>query len=593
MSDESPKILIVDDDPEFRRTLADVLEQGGYDTTAVATPQTAVHTAEKEMPSVAIIDLKLENASGLEVMRQIRDASPDTECIVLTGYASQESAIEAINVGAYRYVQKPYNLQELLLTIRRACEQAGAQKALRESEEKYRLVVEGASEGIALLDLKGTIQEVNPKALQLSGLERQDLIGKNFAQLLPGLRLDVASILRAFKTIATGGDLHQHEWTMVNKEGEPVTFIAHHSPVRKAGRITGLSVIMEDVTERKRTETELQESEQKYRILVEQSLQGMVVAQGTPPRFVFANSALAEIAGYTVEDLLSLSGEQIVSLVHPEDRDVFFQRYRERLQGLPSAPHYQFRAIRKDGEVRWLELHASRIEYGGEPAVQAVFVDVTERVQAEKELRESYEVVRKTLLGTVDALAAAVEKRDPYTAGHQRRVSDLAAAVAREMGLPPDQISAIQIAGMVHDVGKIYVPAEILSKPSKLTEIEITMIRTHPQVGFDVLKTVDFPWPVAEIVLQHHERWNGSGYPRGLAGDEICLEARILAVADVIEAMVSHRPYRPAHPLERALEEIMAHRGVLYHPDVVDTVVTLITENGYKLKSATDEPRDD
>jgi len=593
MPDESPKVLIVDDDPQFRRTFADVLQESGYDTTAVGTPQAAVHAAEKDVPSVAIIDLKLENASGLEVMRQVRDVSPDTECIVLTGYASQESAIEAVNLGAYSYVQKPYNLRELLLTIRRACEKAGAEKALRESEEKYRLVVEGASEGIVLLDLKGTIEEVNPRALKLSGFERQDVIGKKFVGLLPSLRLDVAAVLRAFKNIITGGDLDQREWTIANKEGKQTTFIAHHSPVSKAGRIVGLSVILEDVTDRKRTESELLESEQKYRILVEQSLQGMAVVRGTPPRFVFANRALAEIAGYTVDEMLSLSAEETASLIHPEDQDIFFQRYQQRLNGLPAPPQYQFRAIRKDGHVRWLEAHASRIEYGGAPAVQAVFVDVTDQKQAERELRESYEVVRKTMLGTVDALAAAVETRDPYTAGHQRRVSNLAAAVAREMGLPPDQTSAIAIAGMVHDVGKIYVPAEILSKPSRLTEIEMMMVRTHPQAGFDVLKTVDFPWPVAEIVLQHHERLNGSGYPRALAGEEISLDARILAAADVVEAMVSHRPYRPAHPLEKALEEIVANKVVLYDPDVVDTMVKLLTENGYDLKGATDDPRDD
>lgn len=277
--------------------------------------------------------------------------------------------------------------------------------------------------------------------------------------------------------------------------------------------------------------------------------------------------------------MLSLSAEETASLIHPEDRDIFFQRYQQRLNGLPAPPQYQFRAIRKDGHVRWLEAHASRIEYGGEPAVQTVFVDLTDHKQAEKELRESYEVVRRTLLGTVDALAAAVEKRDPYTAGHQRRVSNLAAAVAREMNLPPDQASAIHIAGTVHDVGKIYVPAEILSKPSRLTEIEMMMVRTHPQAGFDVLKTVDFPWPVAEIVLQHHERLNGSGYPRALAGEEISLDARILAAADVVEAMVSHCPYHPAHPLEKALEEIVANKSALYDPDVVDTMVKVLTEN--------------
>jgi PAS domain S-box-containing protein len=588
MADLLSKILIVDDDPQFRRTFADVLQGSGYDTTAVGTPRAAVRAARGDPPSVAIIDLKLENASGLEVMQQIRDVSPDTECIVLTGYASQESAIEAVNLGAYSYVQKPYDPDHLLLTIRRACEKADADRARRESEEKYRLVIDGASEGIVLLDLKGNIEEINPKALELSGYEKQDLVGKNFVELLPSLRLDIASVPRAFKDIITGGHLPQREWTITNREGEQITFIAHHSLVRKAGRIVGLSVILEDVTDRKRAESELLESEQKYRILVEQSLQGMVVAQGTPPRLVYANKALADITGYTVDELLSLSSEEIAGLIHPEDREMFLQRYRQRLNGQPTPPHYEFRAIRKDGQVRWLELHASRIDYAGKPAVQAVFVDITAHKQAESELRESYDIVRKTLLGTVNALAAAVEKRDPYTAGHQRRVSELAAAVARELGLPPYQTTGIHIAGMIHDVGKIYIPTEILSKPSRLSEIEMMMVRTHPQAGFDVLKSVDFPWPVADIVLQHHERMNGSGYPRALAGEDISLEARILAAADVVEAMASHRPYRPAHPLEKALEEIVANKGVLYDPDVVDAIVKLITEDHYDLSGPTD-----
>jgi PAS domain S-box-containing protein/putative nucleotidyltransferase with HDIG domain len=579
MADTKPKILIIDDDPQFRKSLSDVLESSGYDTTALGAPEEAVRTAGKEPPSVAIIDLKLEDASGLEVMRQIKENSPDTECIILTGYASQESAIEAINVGAYSYVQKPYNLDQLLITIRRASEKAEADRALRESEEKYRLVVDSASEGIVLLDLKGTIKEVNPKALELSGFEREDLVDKNFVQLLPGFGVDTADILRAFKTILTSVDRGRHEWTITNKQGTQITFIAHHSLVRKAGRIVGVSVILEDITDRKRAESELRESELKYRLLVEHSLQGMVVAQDVPPRLVFANAALSDILGYSVEELLALPPEETTSLVHAEDRNFFFEQYRHRLEGKPTVPGYEFRAIRKDGTTRWVELHASPITYNGKPAVQAVFVDITDRKRAEEELIQSYEQVQKSLEGTINALATAVEKRDPYTAGHQRMVADLAVAVAREVGLPEDRITGIRVAGLVHDIGNVYVPSEILSKPSKLSEIEMMMIRTHPQAGYDVLRTVDFPWPVAEIVLQHHERLDGSGYPRALSGEEICLDARILAVADVVEAMVSHRPYRPAHPKEVALDEILRNKGVLYDPDVVDAMVKVLSEN--------------
>jgi PAS domain S-box-containing protein/putative nucleotidyltransferase with HDIG domain len=577
------KILIVDDDPQFRKTLADILQTSGYGTTAVGTPEEAIGAAREATPSVAIIDLRLENASGLEVMRQIKDSSPDTECIVLTGYASQESAIEAVNVGAYSYVQKPYDLDQLLVTIRRACERSEATRALRESEEKYRLVVDGASEGILLLDLKGTIEEVNPILLELSGLERQDLVGNNFARLLPGLGLDASVVLRAFKEMVTGEDLRQHEWTITNKQGREITFVAHHSLVRKAGRVVGVSVILEDVTERKRTESELRESEFKYRVLVEHSLQGMVVAQGLPPRLVFANAALGYILGYTVEELLALPPEETVILVHPEDREFFFSRYRDRLEGKPTIPGYEFRGIRKDGSTCWLELHASLVDYQGRPAVQAVFVDITERKQAEEQLRESYEQVRKSLWGTVNALATAVEKRDPYTAGHQKKVADLAAAVATRMGLSEDQVSGIHMAGLIHDIGKIYVPAEILSKPTELNNIEKMMIQTHPEAGYDVLSAVDFPWPVAETVLQHHERMNGSGYPRGLTGEDISLDARIVAVADVVEAMVSHRPYRPANAREKALDEIRKNRGVLYDADAADAILKMLIEGGYDL----------
>jgi response regulator RpfG family c-di-GMP phosphodiesterase len=198
--------------------------------------------------------------------------------------------------------------------------------------------------------------------------------------------------------------------------------------------------------------------------------------------------------------------------------------------------------------------------------------------------KEQFEKLQRTLRGIVAVLASAVEKRDAYTAGHQRRVTELSVAIARQMGLSSDQIEAIRMAGTIHDLGKISVPAEILSKPSRLNEAEFSIIKLHPQAGYDILKDIEFPWPIAQIVLQHHERMNGSGYPLGLSGQDILVEARILAVADVVESMASHRPYRSALGLDKALEEISANKDILYDPQVVDACLELFSKEGFKLE---------
>lgn len=209
----------------------------------------------------------------------------------------------------------------------------------------------------------------------------------------------------------------------------------------------------------------------------------------------------------------------------------------------------------------------------------------SERDQAIAEREQIQQKFGGVLEDTVQAIAATVEMRDPYTAGHQRRVADLAAAIAGELGLSHERIFAIHLAGVVHDLGKISIPAEILSKPGRLNDIEYSLIKQHPQAGYDILKDIDFPWPLAEFVLQHHERLDGSGYPQGLKGDEILLESRILAVADLIEAMYSHRPYRPGLGLESALTELNNDRGKLYDANVVDAALRLFREKNYQLRS--------
>jgi putative two-component system response regulator len=200
-----------------------------------------------------------------------------------------------------------------------------------------------------------------------------------------------------------------------------------------------------------------------------------------------------------------------------------------------------------------------------------------------RSLQESENRLRNNLFETVSAVAAMVELRDPYTAGHQKRVEHVAGAIAHQLDLPQHQIEGIILAAVVHDIGKIHVPLEILCKPGHLTDVEFSLIKQHPDTGYGILKEIDFPWPIADIVRQHHERLDGSGYPCGLKGDAILLEARILAVADVIEAMASHRPYRPGLGIESALKEIETNRGPLYDPQVSDAALSLFHEKGFQL----------
>jgi len=199
------------------------------------------------------------------------------------------------------------------------------------------------------------------------------------------------------------------------------------------------------------------------------------------------------------------------------------------------------------------------------------------------QLRDTIDELQKVILGIIKAMVSTVETRDPYTAGHQQRVANLARAIAVEMGLPRDRIDGTYIAASIHDLGKIAIPAEILSKPGRITNTEFELIKTHPQVGYDILKEIDFPWPIAAIVRQHHERLDGSGYPDGLMSEEILLEARIVSVADVVEAIASHRPYRPAFSIEKALDEIDKYKGIYYDPEVVMICKRVVNRRGFNL----------
>jgi len=259
-------------------------------------------------------------------------------------------------------------------------------------------------------------------------------------------------------------------------------------------------------------------------------------------RINYVNPKALELTAASAEEL---AVTPFTEVIHPEDRQFVLENHLRRPRGEFFAPRYRFRIIRKTGETRWVELDAVRIQWRGRDATLNFAADVTDWVGAEDQLRQTLQNPRTAGGSIIKTLSVAVETKDPYTAGHQRRVSQPCRAIAVEMGLPPDRVEGVAMAAMMHDIGKIGLPAKILSKPTRLTPIEFSLLQTHAHTGYDILKDIEFPWPVAHIVAQRHERMDGSGCPEGLAGDDILLEARILAVADVVEAMASYRPYRP------------------------------------------------
>jgi len=365
--------------------------------------------------------------------------------------------------------------------------------------------------------------------------------------------------------------------------------------------------------------TERERGEEKFRRVFENAPIG--IYRTTPDgRIIMANPAIVHMLGYSSsEELvqLNLEGEE-----YPPEypRSEFKQRIdrKGKILGLESTwtrkdgkqifvresaraffddngkPLY-YEGMVEDITERKLaeeELRKARDELEirvKERTAELVYInkqmerEITDRKHVEDELKQSLETEQNILEGIVKAMAIVVEARDPYTAGHQQRVAELACALAKEMSLSEKQIEGIRIAGLLHDIGKINIPSEILSKPGRLTEIEFSLIKNHPQVSYDILKGIEFPWYVDKIVLQHHERLDGSGYPAGLGREDILIEAKILAVADVVEAMSSHRPYRAALGIDKALGEILEHRGILYEPEVVNTCINLFAEKKFEL----------
>lgn len=387
------------------------------------------------------------------------------------------------------------------------------------------------------------------------------------------------------RALATDRQVREHgqgsiEYRILRPDGS-VRWVSNQMRLTRndRGQAVRLDGVMSDITERKQAEAALVESEQQFRGIVEQSIAGCYVIQDG--KFAYANPRYAEILGYESPD--ELIGRDALSLVPESERPRVAENFRRRLSGEVKSVNYNTLILRKDGSTIVVGAHGTLASYRGRPAIIGLMQDISEKKRAEEQIQRYVVQLQGAFMRSVEVAMNLSEMRDPYTAGHERRVAEIAVAIGAEMGLEADRIEGLRVAGYLHDVGKISLPAEILSKPGKLTPIELELIKSHALTGFEVLKNVEFPWPVAQVALQHHERIDGSGYPNRLKGDAILLESRIMAVADVVEAMASHRPYRAGLGIDRALAEIERGRGTAYDPQVSDACLRLFREKQYSI----------
>ena len=450
-------------------------------------------------------------------------------------------------------------------------ERKQTEAALQESENLYRSLFENMLNGFAYCQMLFEDNQpqdfiylkVNSAFEALTGLK--DVVGKRVSEVIPGIRESDPELFEIYGRVALTGKPERFENYV---EALKMWFsISVYSPEKEY-----FVAVFDVITERKRAESELK---LKERLL--DSASDSIFLYDLEGNFLYINEAAYITRWYSKEELLSLGAWALGTPESAVYQDNVLRELWANGELIFESEHR-----RKDGSVMPVEIFARVLVVEGRELILSVARDITERKQAETQVRQGLDSLHRALQGTVAALANTVEIKDPYTAGHQRRVAQLSCAMARELGWSPDRVEGIQVLCFLHDIGKIAVPAEILNKPGKISPTEFGLIKVHPQVGYDILKDIAFPWPVAQGVLQHHERLDGSGYPSGLTAGEITPEAKILAVADVVEAMASHRPYRPALGIDQALEEITRNRGKLYDPDAVDVCVRLLTEKDFR-----------
>jgi PAS domain S-box-containing protein len=456
--------------------------------------------------------------------------------------------------------------------------------ATARSERRFRALMGIAPELVAELDRCGIVRYASPGVRGMSGYPESEVVGRAFLDFVPAEDRDSAA--RFFSQLLGHPEmLCEADFRILRKDGTcvPLHIVGRNHLADDAVQAVVIRGLDESRT--RAIEDALHESEaelgrigEQFNRLVEHSISAVYMIQDA--RLAYANGSLARLFRYSLQEL---ADSVFCRLVAEPDRARVEGEIERVLGGKNRTLQCTFLGMRRDGTSFPVEMEGGRAEYDGRPVIVGALRDVTDRVQAEQREKAYTARLESALQGTINAVSGMLEYRDPYTAGHQRRVGDLAARIAEGMGMAAGEARALGIIGRIHDIGKIALPAEILCKPGKLNRPEVDLVRMHPEVGHDLLKHVEFPWPVARTILEHHERLDGSGYPSGLRGESISLYARIVAVADVVESMATHRPYRPALGLDAALDEIEKQQGRLYDSAAVAACLDLFRRRQYRL----------
>jgi len=466
-------------------------------------------------------------------------------------------------------------------------ERKKADELLKQTEAQYRLLADHMKDQIWLMDLDLKWRFISPSVEKLWGYTLEELreiplnkllTEKSFKETMAFISAELPKAMNPSDNYILNRLL---ELEGCCKNGRYIWIEISFSFIRDdKGKPVSILGEGREITERKKMENALRESEENFHRSLDDSPLGVRIST-LEGETSYANRAILDMYGY--DSIQELKNTPLQERYTPDTYAEYLMRKAKRVKGEQGPSEYEISIVRKDGSIRHLHVFRKAIFWNYKKQSQVIYQDITLRRRAEERLSATLENLRQSVKTTIQVLGTASEARDPYTAGHQRRVADLARAIATEMKLSHDKIEAIRMAGAIHDIGKISVPSEILCKPALLTNLEFSLIKNHAQFSYEIMKDIESPWPLADIVRQHHERIDGSGYPQGLKDTEILIEARILAVADVVEAMMSYRPYRPALEIEIALSEIESNSGILYDSKVVEACLKLFRDKKYRI----------
>ncbi|WP_051273222.1 PAS domain S-box protein [Desulfotruncus alcoholivorax] len=444
---------------------------------------------------------------------------------------------------------------------------------LRKSDT-YRIIFEATGSAMAIFDENTTILLINSEFERLSGYSKTEIEGeKKWTEFVVQDDLEKMKNYHFARRTGQGDAPKRYEFRFITKEGNIKHVLATVDVI--PGTTKRVSSLI-DITD---SEDLYQESSEKYRFLVE-NVNDIIYSLDKQGHITYMNPIAEQLFFYELDEII---GKPFEKFIHPDDLPGVYESFHRVIRGEPDVR--EFRVLDKDNTVRYVSASCRpQLKNNQIISINGIIRDISEHKQAEEENNENLKKLERIVIESICTMAKMTESWDPYTAEHQKRVSRLACAIGNEIGLSEEIIKVIGLSGIIHDIGKIYVPVEILRKPAKISDIEFEIIKNHPQIGHDILTMIEFPWPIAQIVLQHHERVDGSGYPYRLYDKEILLEAKILAVADVVEAMVSHRPYRSPIGIDKALLEISQNKGKLYDNTVVDACIKLFTEKDFMLE---------